>query len=491
MVTVADIMKLELLKDSPVKAGFAGLGNTVSAITIIEAPDIADWIYGGEILLTTLYGATQAKVPLGEFFEKLAQKGVSAIMVKTGRMLDQLPPEVLGVGEAYGIPIIELQLEVRYVDLINSGTRLLLDSQEQKLVYYMDIQRKLTKLMISGASVEEIIGYLEQKVHAKLSVLDAQHIELFHKAAPSAAIEESDALLTVPINCFGKTQGYLQAISTEPLSEEQCVVLKNAADIIAMEFMKRHYIAEIEQKYADDFMDELLSGNTELPHICEKIRRYGLDRHNCLVVAVVQGGEQGIDEQALTLLGKLPNCLCRVRSDSITVLWHGSQKQKAAAMGQITEALQACKALLHCGISTHGGKISEIGRLQSEALSALNYAKLFGAGIVKFGDMGVLKHFSRFSSREELVEMIPHCIRLLQEQDRSGGTSYLQTLEVIVECNYNLSLSAKKLYVHYKTILHRAQRICELGRISFESSHDRLQLEIGLKLHKLLKEYER
>ncbi len=494
IVTVADIMKLEQLKNSPVKAGFEGLGNAVSAITIIEAPDIADWIYGGEILLTTLYGVTQANLPLKEYFEKLAQKGISAIMVKTGRMLQELPTELISVGNAYNIPVIELQLEVRYVDLINSGTRLIIDSQEQKLSYYMDIQRKLTKLMISGASVEEIIKYLEGKVHAKLTVLDEHHTELFYKAAPHVQSQETDASLTVPITCFGKTQGYLQALSAEAFSEEQCVVLKNAADIIAMEFMKRHYIAEIEQKYANDFMDELLSGNIDLPHVHEKIKLYEIDKQNCFMIAVVQAAQtteqaKAISEEIFQLYNNRPGYLCRVRRDSITILWHGSQKEKNQAVQRFADGMKTNKTLLHCGVSSYGSKMQEIGKLQSEALSALNYAKLFGADIVNFGDMGVLKLFSRFSSREELAEMIPDCIRLLQEHDRSGGSAYLQTLDVVVECNYNLSLSAKKLYVHYKTMLHRAQRICEVGKISFESSHDRLQLEIGLKLLKLLREF--
>ncbi len=491
IVTVADIMKLDLLKTSPVKAGFNGLGKQVTAITIIEAPDIAEWIYGGEILLTTLYSATQAKLPLKEYFEQLAQRGVSAIMVKTGRAIDQLPPELISVGNRYNIPIIELQLEVRYIDIINSGTRLLLDSSEQKLSYYMDIQRELTKLMISGTSVEEIIEYLEQKVHAKLSVLDEHHIELFQNTTTYTEKTASPAMMTVPISCFGKTQGYLQATSESLLSEEQCVILNNAADIIAMEFMKRHYIAEIEQKYANDFIDELLSGNVDLAHISEKLKLYGLRIDDNFVVAILQPAHgQAQPKAAMEQISKIftnnPSWLCRVRSDSLTLLWHGSVEEKPTATTWAIDQLEPYRSQLYCGISNANTGISNIGKLQKEALDALNYAKLFETSIVDSNDLGVLKLFSRFSSREELWEMIPNCIKQLIEHDKANNTAYLHTLDVIIHSNYNLSLSAKKLYLHYKTILHRSQRISELGNISFESSHDRLQLEIGLKLYSLL-----
>ena len=79
--------------------GIGGRDRAVRRVNVIEVPDILPWVKPDELLLTTGFplrnaetGATPAPEELVGFVEELAARGVSALAVKAGRYLDELPP---------------------------------------------------------------------------------------------------------------------------------------------------------------------------------------------------------------------------------------------------------------------------------------------------------------------------------------------------------------------------------------------------------------
>ena len=54
-ISVEDMLKLEIMKDCKLIAGFRGVRNTISRVNIMADPDILEWICEGEFLLTTAY----------------------------------------------------------------------------------------------------------------------------------------------------------------------------------------------------------------------------------------------------------------------------------------------------------------------------------------------------------------------------------------------------------------------------------------------------
>jgi purine catabolism regulator len=50
----------------------------------------------------------------------------------------------------------------------------------------------------------------------------------------------------------------------------------------------------------------------------------------------------------------------------------------------------------------------------------------------------------------------------------------------------NATKAANNLYIHYKTMLYRLERIQEISGVNLEDKKDRLQIEMGLKISPLL-----
>ena len=82
--------------------------------------------------------------------------------------------------------------------------------------------------------------------------------------------------------------------------------------------------------------------------------------------------------------------------------------------------------------------------------------------------------------------MIPPAVTRLAEYDKLNNTQYLETLDSLLGNNLNLSKTAKQLFIHYKTMLHRMDRICEIAEISLDDRQTRLDVELGVKLYMML-----
>jgi purine catabolism regulator len=58
----------------------------------------------------------------------------------------------------------------------------------------------------------------------------------------------------------------------------------------------------------------------------------------------------------------------------------------------------------------------------------------------------------------------------------------VKTLQSYFENNGNLKKISKQLFTHYNTILYRIQRIEEICHVNLQDAHQRLNLEIALKI---------
>lgn len=54
-ISIGEILRLDIMDDCKLVAGFKGIRNTVSNVNIMAGLDIIGWIQEGEFLLTTAY----------------------------------------------------------------------------------------------------------------------------------------------------------------------------------------------------------------------------------------------------------------------------------------------------------------------------------------------------------------------------------------------------------------------------------------------------
>lgn len=111
-ITVKEALKIGKLRQAKIVAGKKGLDNKINYVLTIDVPDAANWTKGYELLLTSTYIFVANPELMETIVYKLAKRNTSALAIKTGRFLDQIPQQIIRAGNEKNLPIIELPTDV-------------------------------------------------------------------------------------------------------------------------------------------------------------------------------------------------------------------------------------------------------------------------------------------------------------------------------------------------------------------------------------------
>ena len=130
----------------------------------------------------------------------------------------------------------------------------------------------------------------------------------------------------------------------------------------------------------------------------------------------------------------------------------------------------------------------EIGKSYSEAKDAVNFGyRIFGKDfITTFEELGIYKLLCRYENRDDLKKFVHPSLWILKEYDKDKNNELIDTLEKYLHCNLNAVKTAEELFVHYKTVLYRLNRIKELTNLDIENRANMLEIEVGLKILRII-----
>ncbi len=540
-ITVKDVMNLEQMQGAQILAGLHKIDNIVKGITIIEVPDIVDWLSGGEILLTSLYNVREEIQSYREYIQKMAYRGVSALIIKTGRVVQEIPKEIIDAGNEFGLPIIELGKDIKYIDVMYPVMAELFNKQVVKLQYYKQVQDRFTELVIAGEGLEGIIRVLEELIlnpvviyNRKFQTLATtdEKVVKFGEVQDSSQRENLNAKLyyyrqkvvlpdldnllatqvVIPIQQLNQINAYLVVVEkNNKLSDMEFIILENASTVISLELVKRFAIGEVELKFKYDLLDSLVSGSFHLDTVLERASLMGWDLRGSFCVVLMEFGNINdylkdkrnrgtfISDIGITVsnnVNEFTRHFMRIKSDSLYIIWPTGTKDEAKIKQDIRKAAQKIKAIFHnkykklelyTGVGSIVPSIQEVAKSYEEAQNALNFGKMTNEEITIFSELGIMRLLCKFSEYDDLEEFIPKSIHQLLNYDRENNMSLLSTLEVFLKTNSNATQTAKELFVHYKTVLYRLEKIKEISGMDLSNNKDRLEAELGLKIVSLLK----
>jgi PAS domain S-box-containing protein len=128
--------------------------------------------------------------------------------------------------------------------------------------------------------------------------------------------------------------------------------------------------------------------------------------------------------------------------------------------------------------------ISEIYRQAATALTALRCWDDVGKTSAFFCEIGIMQLLASRDEQKSTHAFIRENLGKLLDYDQKKGTDLLTTLEVILYSN-NLKEAAGKMFIHYKTIAFRKQRIEKILGITLDNFETKLALGAAVKLYKI------
>ena len=558
--TVQDALKVGPLRSARVLAGMDGLNHPLSYVNVMEVPDILKWVKRDELLLTTLYPMRDMTISPGELVRELSQRHLAAIAVKIGRYVDGVPDEMVEAAERERLPLLELQADVSFNDIINSLLAEILNAQANRLRHSQDVHQRFTDIVLAGGGLGEIAENLsallqnpilivgpERRVlaaaeSAESNGLLAQLItkqgdhqqleasELGEGAKSAKAASTSRRMLHVgnetypcavrPIRVGAAFYGSIIAVlSNQELNDGMVMAIDHAATVAAIDIMKQQAILNVERRFQADFLDDLLSGRIQ-SHEAVSARAsalaWNLDRPALvMVIAFHRAGQdpaqrwrnhtafrrEGVRliDLARTTLQKLDRTVILwERSDSlVALLSEPSARQTQPA--QVRQASMQFAKHINEELHIAGGEDCStigVGRAYSDPLKLhLSYeearqalvigAKVWGSGtFTHFEDLGVYRILHHHPDKGELDSFAEEALGKLIEYDRKRNTDLVDTLDVLMDCNLNISVAARRLYLHYNSLRYRLQKIEELIGPFVDDAHQRFNLQFALRIRK-------
>ena len=140
------------------------------------------------------------------------------------------------------------------------------------------------------------------------------------------------------------------------------------------------------------------------------------------------------------------------------------------------------------GVGCGQADIVDLKKSFIEAQEAIRISRLMSCStsVSWFENLMVYNILGSGISKEVLMEFYQSAIGPLVTFDKENNTNLLETLEVFLLENANLSAAAKKLYIHRNTMTYRINKIKSILNTDFEDSEKLLKLQIGIRVMRIL-----
>ena len=308
--------------------------------------------------------------------------------------------------------------------------------------------------------------------------------------------------------------GYVWVVDSSGHLSERADMVAQAAAACALEMVRQQAIMEGEARVRNSFLEDLLTGSVTSSSSARRRARFlGYDLRGEHMVFmfdidhfVEYIGQHHIDEQGIQRLKErfrrsieayMPAIWSRTmiweHSDSMIVLAPYSRERDGAVVERI-EDLRANvqKRLAGPTISAGIGRpYSDLTRLK-ESLREAEHALVIGAAVsglsttTNFDDLGAYRLLFHLRDQPELQNFCEETIGSLARYDDDHDSHLLETLQVFLDLQGNLSQTARALHLHRNGLLYRLSRIEKTGSVDLNNPSQRLALQIALLARPLL-----
>lgn len=140
------------------------------------------------------------------------------------------------------------------------------------------------------------------------------------------------------------------------------------------------------------------------------------------------------------------------------------------------------------GIGDKFSGLKELKRSTKEAKYALQLLRACNRkNTIRFyNEIGVYQLFFGMKDNMDLKRMLQDILGSLIDYDRENGTSFVDTLEVYLDHNKNIGLSAEQLFIHRNTLKYRVNKAQTILAVNLEDANICFNLRLAFKIKRFL-----
>lgn len=148
------------------------------------------------------------------------------------------------------------------------------------------------------------------------------------------------------------------------------------------------------------------------------------------------------------------------------------------------------EAKVYTGIGSIADTVHDLPKSHKEAQEVLDVNEMSYQHnpILSFEELGIYRLLYQFKhDNNRLKEFIPASLGRLLDYNKTNREQLIETLEMYLQCQQNVSRSADRLYVHYKTVSYRLDKIKEITQMDYDDANEMLSVQVGLKILEIMR----
>ena len=549
--TVRKLLESEQFPKMKLLCGEKGLDLEVKGIRIIEIEDMERYLTGGEILITSfqVYLSCSDR-EVEQHFEDLVKSDISGFIVKkrkeydpTGRRLSLLEKHC----KKYEIPLVEISEDSYYWGIIRYVMIQVFDKDTARLKYFKITHDSFNTFILknngSSNTASDIIKFLSIMIENPVVLYYGNLNCMVSTNSDNSKLILSDEIQPYKPNIITKFQYMKQmkgscvqyvvkfAILSEveiyititeenrELIELDYMAIENAIINLQYGFLSEFAQDEVKKKYQRDIVHNILNGLLSSKEMAEAASQLGMKESDTYRVVdfhtIKKNAQRKYTKEQLQEVGVivgelmylLPDALIYRNMDQIVMIQQVDSNQTELEyqkeMEEVEDVIQ--RSILYRKKDTDfqigiGKSVEGYQRLKEsyhEASQAIKYIEIIrlvtgdkNKSVVHYSNLGFFQIFGKVDDMTELERCIPETLKKLYLYDDEHKGELITTLQMYLRNNQSIKKTAGAMFVHYRTISYRLEKIKQISGINFDNANEVLAVSNGLIIYKMLKEIE-
>ena len=549
--TVRKLLESEQFPKMKLLCGEKGLDLEVKGIRIIEIEDMERYLTGGEILITSfqVYLSCSDR-EVEQHFEDLVKSDISGFIVKkrkeydpTGRRLSLLEKHC----KKYEIPLVEISEDSYYWGIIRYVIMQVFDKDTARLKYFKITHDNFNTFILNNNgscnTASDIIKFLSVMIENPVVLYYGNLNCMVSTNSDNSKLILSDEIQPYKPNIITKFQYMKQmkgscvqyvvkfAILNEmeiyititeenrELTELDYMAIENAIINLQYGFLSESAQDEVKKKYQRDIIHNILNGLLSSKEMTEAAAQLGMKESDTYRVVdfhtITKNVQRKYTKEQLhevgviegELMHLLPDALIYRNMDQIVMIQQVDSNQTELEyqkeMEEIEEVIQ--RSILYRKKDTDfqigiGKSVEGYQRLKEsyyEASQAIKYIEIIrlvtgdkNKSVVHYSNLGFFQIFGKVDDMTELERCIPETLKKLYLYEDEHKGELITTLQMYLRNNQSIKKTAGAMFVHYRTISYRLEKIKQISGINFDDANEVLAVSNGLIIYKMLKEIE-
>ena len=374
---------------------------------------------------------------------------------------------------------------------------------------------------LAGENLTEhlVDGCVEEEIFYRGIIENNGTSYVWMKASKYVDVKENTAIIT-----FHNTKVIPNTIVTmeqELRKKEQnvCMELENAPINLQYGFLSEFAQDEEKKTYQRDIIHNILNGLLSSKEMTEAAAQLGMKESDTYRVVdfhtITKNVQRKYTKEQLhevgviegELMHLLPDALIYRNMDQIVMIQQVDSDQTELEyqkeMEEIEEVIQ--QSILYRKKDTDfqigiGKSVEGYQRLKEsyhEASQAIKYIEIIrqvtgdkNKSVVHYSNLGFFQIFGKVDDMTELERCIPDTLKKLYLYDDEHKGELITTLQMYLRNNQSIKKTAGAMFVHYRTISYRLEKIKQISGINFDNANEVLAVSNGLIIYKMLKEIE-